>query len=415
MLSCEAYEISQSEIFILIVRFFEDVSMSVRKRGFTLIELLVVIAIIAILIALLLPAVQQAREAARRTQCKNNLKQIGLGLHNYLSTHSKFPPGRMMPDFKRNGVVQTTYTSYSSATPPSACFVGARSVHQHILPFMEQGNIYNLINQSIHSQQMTTGLTTPLNANYVAYANAATLFLCPSDPFLGRVTTENNYVYNFGGDTPYAGASSSGNQSITTGTLSNGTGFWSGKTRTCQGNGAFSIGSLSDRDFTDGMSNTAIFAERTKGTGADMATVKPGRSDVITSPNRISPTVVGDPQALFNSCVNYVPAVSSFNFSSYGRWLSNSDFSNGWPFAAMSGTMYNHMAPPNWKGQDCGMLSAINDTPGEHAIISARSLHIGGAQAVMADGSVKFFSENIDTDVWRGVGSRDGGEVLGEF
>ena len=114
--------------------------MSRRRPGFTLIELLVVIAIIAILVALLLPAVQQAREAARRTQCKNNLKQIGLALHNYLSTHSRFPPGRLLPDLTVGGVVQTSYTSYSSNA--ANVWTGNRSVHIFILPFMEQANIY---------------------------------------------------------------------------------------------------------------------------------------------------------------------------------------------------------------------------------------------------------------------------------
>jgi prepilin-type N-terminal cleavage/methylation domain-containing protein/prepilin-type processing-associated H-X9-DG protein len=387
-----------------------------RKSGFTLIELLVVIAIIAVLIALLLPAVQQAREAARRTQCKNNLKQIGLALHNYLSTHKVFPPGRMLPDFVKNGVVQTSYTSYGGATPPTSVFVGGRSVHQHLLPYMDQANIYNLINQNVHSQQMTTGLTTPLNANYTAYANAAGIFICPSCPFTKRVITENNYVYNFGGSTPFAGAAANNKQNINTATFTGGTGFWANKTLSCQGDGAFIADSpLADRDFTDGMSNTAIFSERTKGTGQDMSTIPPGRSDTITSPVRSSPTFLQDPSIIYSQCLTAAPIVSSFNFSSFGRWLGNSDYSNGWPFAALSGTMYNHVATPNWRGLDCGMISSIADTPGEHAIISARSLHAGGVNTMMADGSVRFVSENIDGDVWRSVGSRNGSETLGEF
>lgn len=380
-----------------------------HRRGFTLIELLVVIAIIAVLIALLLPAVQQAREAARRTQCKNNLKQFGLSLHNYSSSHSKFPPGRQLPDLVSvtTGVVNASYTSYTLANTTHNA--GTRSVHMMLLPYMDQANIYNLIDfKSKHSQQMTTGGgVTPINLNYNAYANAAGMFLCPSDKTYDRIITENNYVYNYGGSTPYAGANHATSQT-------NNTQIMFGND-TCAGNGAFTSGTaLSDRDFSDGTSNTVMFSERTKGSGLTMSADKPRKEDIITWPGRAPLTGV-DPETMYNSCLAYVPVVDSFNFSSFGRWVPGSDFSNGWPWSAYSGTMYNHMATPNWKGQDCGNWSAISDTPGEHAIMSARSRHTGGAHALLADGSVRFVSENVDRGVWKAAGTRAGGETAVDF
>src|SRR5262249_26269100 len=154
-------------------------------------------------------------------------------------------------------------------------------------------------------------------------------------------------------------------------------GAWS-----CGGNGAFTTGSLTESDLVDGLSSTAVFSERTKGTGNDMAAALPGPSDIVTMPGRTDSLV--DPNTMLNACLAYRPAVNRFNFSGFGRWLVGSDFSNGWPFGGYSGTMYNHVGPPNWKGQDCGNWSAIADTPGEHAIISARSKHPGGVNLTMA-------------------------------
>ncbi len=139
-------------------------------------------------------------------QCSNNLKQMGLATLNYESTHKKFPPGRLAPDWSINGVAQTSYTAYGGVniSRTSGHWTGFRSVHSFILPFMEQTAIYNLIDFSVPTNvQMTTGGgVTPFNPNYNAYSKAAGLFICPSCPFTGLVISENNYRYNFGGSTP---------------------------------------------------------------------------------------------------------------------------------------------------------------------------------------------------------------------
>ncbi|MEZ6062663.1 MAG: DUF1559 domain-containing protein [Planctomycetaceae bacterium] len=190
------------------------------KRGFTLIELLVVIAIIAILISLLLPAVQQAREAARRIQCKNNLKQIGLALHNYLDVHSAFPP------------------SFVSDISTLNTTGGEWSVQARILPYLEQANLYSAASLELPYQH-------PANGNIATQRIAA--YLCPSEPN-DRARTDSSsgqkvhypLTYGFNGGTWRV---------------------WTNATHQ-QGDGAFAPNSrFRPADFTDGMSNTLCFSE----------------------------------------------------------------------------------------------------------------------------------------------------------
>ena len=181
------------------------------KRAFTLVELLVVIAIIAMLVSLLLPAVQSAREAARKTQCINKMRQLGIAAANYESSNGTFPAGRLAPDWERKGEPQESYTNYNAVnqnSPIGSETTGFKSVHIWILPFMENNAIYDLIDFKRPQVLRMTQNGRPYNINYQAYANAEDMFLCPSDDNTNRIISENNYRYNFGGSTPYAGAHS---------------------------------------------------------------------------------------------------------------------------------------------------------------------------------------------------------------
>ena len=223
-----------------------------RSRGFTLIELLVVIAIIAILIALLLPAVQQAREAARRTQCKNNLKNVALAFHNYHDTFDIFPPG------------------YIAAIPNHS----TRSALTLLLPYIEQANLYNQIDSSTPMFNGPTGYNaTILAQNVAAAATILTIFVCPSS--VARPT--DSYLYPagaFGGGFPAANCTWVGGRTDYGGTSG---------VRGAFGNLAYSNNQGGDRegvlraagvggdrsrmrDITDGTSNTFLLGERTGGT-----------------------------------------------------------------------------------------------------------------------------------------------------
>jgi prepilin-type N-terminal cleavage/methylation domain-containing protein len=372
-----------------------------RASGFTLVELLVVIAIIGVLVALLLPAIQAAREAARRTQCVNNVKQMALAAANYESSKGYFPPGRLIPDWIRAGsTTESSGTSYTGVAAGDK--TGFYSVHIWLLPHMEATNVYNLINFRIAQVKK---MLNPQNPHFQAYSTAQGLFICPSDPYSERIISENNYRSNFGGSTPAGGGRST-----------------SAPTDQAYdpaydpyppaGNGAFSLGKkgIPAKEFTDGLANTAFFAERTKGTANAAGSIAPERSDMITMPSRPQQMVPIEPW--YQECTNYTPQVSSFNFTFAGRWPPGEDWSNGWPFAGYDSTQYNHVAPPNWGGYDCGNLSAISDTPGEHMIVAARSAHPGSVVVAFGDGHTAIVSDSVNIDVWRAVGSRNGEESI---
>ncbi|MDZ4656354.1 MAG: DUF1559 domain-containing protein [Bythopirellula sp.] len=367
-----------------------------NDRGFTLVELLVVIAIIGVLVALLLPAIQAAREAARRTSCVNNLKQMSLASANYESARNTFPPGRIFPDWTKAGAVHGGYTSYDPG-PVTGDKSGFYSVHVWLLPYMEANNVYQLID---FNKPQVKKMLNPRNPHYDAYATAAGLFLCPSDGNTGEIISENNYRSNFGGDGPGAG--------VRTNTMTIREPRPSGDFWHIGGNGAFTLGErgLQAKVYTDGLSKTAFFSERVKGASGDNNSL-PSRTSIIRCPDSLAPNVSVD--VAYQGATNYKPVADGFNFDDAGRLKG--DWSNGWPFAGYDSTQYNHVAPPNWTGQDCG-VNFIPDTPAEHAIIAARSDHAGTVVVGFGDGHTAIVSDDVDLAAWRAIGTRNGEETI---
>ncbi len=363
-----------------------------KSSAFTLVELLVVIAIIGVLVALLLPAIQAAREAARRTSCVNNVKQMGLAAANYESARGTFPPGRLFPDWVSGGSIKGGYTSYDPGPAPGDK-TGFYSVHVWLLPYMEANNVYQLID---FNQPQVKKMLNPQNPHFAAYSTAAGLFICPSDANTGQVVSENNYRSNFGGDGPGAGVRTNSMTIIEPRPT--------GDRWHIGGSGAFTIGEkgLKTSAFEDGLSKTAFFSERIKGKGEENSSI-PSRNSMIRCPGNLAPNV--DIDVAYQAATNYSPVADGFNFDAAGRWIG--DWSNGWPFAGYDSTQYNHVAPPNWSGQDCG-VNFIPDTPAEHAIIAARSDHPGAVVVAFGDGHTAIVNDSINLDVWRALGTRAG-------
>ena len=346
-----------------------------RRRGFTLIELLVVIAIIAVLIALLLPAVQAAREAARRAQCVNNLKQIGLALHNYHQTTDSFPMGASK-GYHDIGVYQAKQNW---------------SAHGQMLPQLEQMAVYNSINFNFGvDENAPTSICYLVNSTAVNTQIKA--FLCPSDPNSGSgYTASNNYFACVGTTTNFTSGGNTGLADLsdhpTTGLF------------------GFQL-SYGIRNCTDGTSNTIAFCESTVGNSS----LTVGQKDTgIVNVGGATASLLQDASS------NYALTKAGLNACDQA-WQGRSgtvDLSRGkvWAHGSMSFTMLNTVATPNANNGTwtyCGNLGSGSLA----AYAEADSFHPGGVNTLMADGSVKFVKNSINQLVWFALGTKANGEII---
>ncbi len=353
---------------IITTQFIMKHFASTTRPAFTLIELLIVIAIIAILIALLVPGVQKAREAANQLQCANNLKQIGLAMHNYMDSYKTLPPNGI---YALNGTAVTQTSAWSTLS--------------RILPYIEAENLFRAIDFNVpYSQQPA-----------ITHERVGT-YLCPSeikdygsgtDPVYGTKNWTLNYAVNLG--------------------------TWRTAAKTPTGiqggDGAFSPNrGLRPADFSDGMSNTLAMSE-----------VKSYTNKISGNPTTVTSSTAPPPPVALTDLTATTPfglaAVSLGTFDptkfTHSEWVDGKVHETGFTTAFTPNTLVPFVSGNSTF--DVDFVSASETNLGDTcAAVTSRSYHFGIVNGLLMDGSVRTFSNGISISTWRALGTRAGGEVF---